>query len=233
MLFVHKFHTFLANLSQIEIIDILLQQNANINWIPHNTLAQQKHLFPADYFDELDEYSDHKLLSYDTMLIGSMLSALIYKFVFCFKNVHENNKKSALEHLSNILSLFMLYGIDFEHMEVQHLWLEYDHFSKRWNLHNFPYNICKTKPEFIFIQKIFKKSLRKYPEKLLTEITSIESLHFNDELINIFKDYIIPYSVYDALMFESLHYYAPYTPDVSSPESVDFMFAYQRSPVVE
>ena len=51
--------------------------------------------------------------------------------------------------------------------------------------------------------------------------------------MDIFEQYIIPYSIYDALIFESLHYYAPYTPEVSSPESADFMFAYQRSPIVE
>ena len=61
-----------------------------------------------------------------------------------------------------------------------------------------------------------------------------EEIHeYKDDIFNIFEKYIIPYSMFDALSFESLNYCAPYTPEVSSPESVDFIFQYQRSPVVE
>ena len=62
-----------------------------------------------------------------TMVLGSMLAALCYKFVECYKQVlfqinkNPNITKYALEQLSEILSLFMLYGIDFEHKEFQHV----------------------------------------------------------------------------------------------------------------
>jgi len=295
--------------SSIEIIEILLQKGADVNWSPKVSLKQQEHLLMKNNvthndhieFDFDPEYHEHKLLYYsfqhpnaiktpltsdvagspknvtksksrkntaksrtapsspimntpsnkNTMVFGSMLAGLVHKFVNTYNQIayHLNKnakygKKYAMQHLSDILALFMLYGVDFERMEFQHVWMEYDYFSLRWNVNNFPYNMCTTKDQFIFLQKVFKKALKKYPMKLLQAIQGIfdnEYLYwfdedlslYIDELMDIFEQYIIPYSIYDALIFESMHYYAPYTPEVSSPESADFVFAYQRSPQVE
>merc|ERR1712154_753537 len=133
------------------------------------------------------------------------------------------------------------FGIDFEHSQNEHIWMKFDQNCSKWNVYNFPYNVCSSKDEFIFLQKCIKKSLKKYPKQLLNEIKQIvcsQYVYWMDEdsveqIVLMFELYIIPYSMYDALIFESIHYSCANMYDsqeCSSPESGEFMFAYQRSP---
>eukprot|EP01083_Nonionella_stella_P197113 724891_1 len=211
---------------------LLLHAPHQVNWCPAHCLREANQWL--DIFDLIEvQYCDHQLTYYNGVVLGSILAAICHKSVTIYRTMKLSDEKQILHCLSDMLSTAMLYGIDFnQHNEFQHVWMTYDANKYRWNISNFPYNVCHTKQEFIFLQKMFKKALKKYPIKLLNTCCPF----IDHQLIQIFKKIIIPYASYDALIFESLHWTKPINDtdqDLSEPESVEFMFAYQRSPVVE
>ncbi len=56
--------------------------------------------------------------------------------------------------------------------------------------------------------------------------------HAMQRLLALMEEMVIPFAVYDAMIFEALHYADPVTPEGSSPESDDFVFEYQLTPVL-
>ena len=195
------------------------------------------------------EYLDHKLLYYSDgtrrVLIGSLLSAIMAAMLDCFRESVESgtqDRRPAVRSCAKMLSLFMLHGIDFEGAEFQHLWMDYDETIRRWNVHEFPYSVSTAKRELMFLQRVCKKALRRHPVMVMAVISDMVNGGDMDwlemsqkeiqKLLSIFEAVIIPFAVYDAMIFESMNYANPITPEGSSPESDEFVFEYQQTPVL-